>query len=111
MTLESKLVQLYLRSLQAAALRSIPDACARYGVDANFAAQIADLSIQDMEKLCMPGVVQFRPAMPGARMLQLMQIADTYKRNIVARLLIPVDATKKTVAAKPLPKVRKGRKA
>lgn len=110
MTLESKLVQLYLRSLQAAALRSIPDACARYGVDANFAAQIADLSIQDIEKLCMAGVVRFRPAMPGDRIMRILKVADPAAQSIMARLLMPVDVTKKTEAAKPLGKVGKGRK-
>lgn len=110
MTPESKLVHLYLRSLQVAALRSIPDACARYGVDAKFAAQIADLSIPDLDKLCTPGVVQFRPVMPCDRLLKVLQVADPVARNIMARLAIPVDVSKKTVAAKPLPKVRRGRK-
>lgn len=76
--------------------------CARFGVDAKFAAQIADLSIQDLESLCVPGVVLFKPVMPCTQLLRIMRVADPSKRNIVARLLIPVDVTTKAVAAKPL---------
>ena len=110
MTPETKLVHIYLHSLRAAASRSIPDACARFGVDRKFAEQIADLSIQDMEKLCMAGVVRFRPAMPCDRIMRILKVADPITQAIMARLSIPVDVTKKTEAAKPLGKVGKGRK-
>lgn len=110
MSQEYKLVQLYLRSLQVAALRSIPDACAHYGVDASFAAQIGDLSIPDLEKLCTPGVVLFRPVMPCDRLLKVLQVADQRKREILARLAIPVDTTTRTTAAGP-PILAKKRRA
>lgn len=105
----SELIQTYLHALRAAASRSIPDACTRFGADRKFASQLVELSIQDVEKLCMAGVVQFRPAMPPDRILRILRIPDPAARGIMARLLIPVDVTKKTVAAKPLPKVGRRR--
>lgn len=85
---ETYLNRAYLFALKSAAAKSIPDACAKFGVDANFAAQFADLSIQDIEKFCTDGIVLFKPAINPGQFLKIFRIQDANTRTIMARLSI-----------------------
>lgn len=85
---ESYLNRTFLFSLKSTATRSIPDACARFGVDANFAAQIADLSMEEIEKFSMEGVVIFKPAIDPNQFMKIFRIEDASTRTIMARLSI-----------------------
>ncbi|MDP2195394.1 MAG: hypothetical protein Q8J72_05345 [Rhodocyclaceae bacterium] len=111
MTDEASLNQAFFRALQVAALRSLPDACARFGVNADFARAVADLSIEDMERLCSAGVVLWRPVMPPDQLLRLAKIEDPRARAIVARLSIDCGVSEKTTAAGPPILARKRRRA
>lgn len=78
----------YFMALRAAATTSLPDACARYGVDVEFATAVASMSLKEIERMADVNLLLFRPAIPMWRILDLARIESLNKRQILVRLTL-----------------------
>lgn len=85
---EASLNRRYFVALKAAAARSIPEACAKFGVDVDFAKQVADMTLEQIDRLAISDLMLFKPAIPPGQFIKLTQIKDTQSRGIMARLSV-----------------------
>ncbi len=76
----------YFMALRATATTSLPDACARYGVDVEFATAVASMSLSEIERMADVNIQLFRPALPMWRILDLARIESSKTRQILVRL-------------------------
>lgn len=81
------LVRIYFTALHAAARQSIPNACAQFGVDVDFAKQVAGMSILEIEDLANHDAVCFKPTIDASQFIKLRGIPNSTERAIVARLV------------------------
>ena len=80
--------RMYFMSLRSAALISVPNACAAYGVDAEFAASVRDMSLQQIEDLALSRMMIFKPAIPTNQFIRMIGLPDAKSRHVVARMSV-----------------------
>lgn len=85
---EATLNRAYFLALRTCAARSIPDACARFGVDVDFATQVAQMTMQDIDKLSLSNLVIYKPTIEPSQFLRIAGIEDSNNRHIVTRLSV-----------------------
>lgn len=89
---ESELAYLnraYFISLRTAAMASIPDACASFGVDAKFVSYVRNMSLEDIDKVALDKLMVFKPAIPTDQFIRMSQLRDSESRHILTRLVTP----------------------
>lgn len=82
----------YFHALRTAATRSIPDACAQFGVHIDVARLVLSMSLDEIDRLAVSGLVLFKLEL-GAEHLKRFLLLQEHRRHIVARL-VGADATK-----------------
>lgn len=80
--------RMYFMSLRNAALVSLPHACAAYGVDAEFAASVRDMSLQQIEDLALSRIMIFKPAIPTNQFIRMIGLPDAKSRHVLARMSV-----------------------
>lgn len=85
---EALLNHTYFVALRSAALASIPEACAKYGVDSEFAVRVSQMSLVDIEKLALQDLLVFKPSIPTGQFLRMVGLPSENTRHILARLSI-----------------------
>lgn len=101
----------FFHALQIAAARDLPEACARFGVSADFAAAVRDMPQAVIERLSGSGLVHFRPVLDLRQLQHLAGIEDPQARGIVARLSVNPESDEPTLLqmAKTTAKKMRGR--
>lgn len=87
---ESHVNKEYFVALRNVAARSIPEACAKFGVDIKFAEMAASLSMPEIERMSLTDLVVFKPVIDSSNLLKLREIDDPKQRHIYTRLSMAV---------------------
>lgn len=85
---EAALNRAYFLTLRTVAVKSIPEACTKFGVDIQFAKQVGNMTMNEIERLALSDIVVFKPAIEPQQFLRIAGIDNHTHRHIVARLSI-----------------------
>lgn len=80
--------RMYFMALRGAAKISVAHACATYGVDAEFAQRVREMSLQQIEDLALARMMIFKPAIPTGQFIRMIGLPDANSRHMVARMSV-----------------------
>lgn len=76
----------YFQCLRVAAVRSVPEACTGFGVHREIAEAVAAMTGEDIERLCLPGLVLFDLKLAPAQFKALLKAPGHAQRQAMAML-------------------------
>lgn len=79
----------YFQCLRVAAVRSVPEACAQYGVHREIAEAVAAMTMEDIERLCLRGLVLFDLKLAPGQFKALLKAPGHAQRQVMAMLASP----------------------
>lgn len=97
----------YFQCLRVAAVRSVSEACATFGVHRAIAEAVAVMSMEEIERLCLPSLVLFDLKLPPKQFFTLVKASEPVHRQVLAML-----ATSRSAEMAATPHLKsKGRRA
>jgi hypothetical protein len=76
----------YFQCLRVAAVRSVPKACTGFGVHKEIAEAVAAMTMEDIKRLCLPGLVLFDLKLTPAQFKALLKAPGHAQRQVMAML-------------------------
>lgn len=76
----------YFQCLRVAAVRSVPEACASFGVHREIAEAVAAMTMEDIERLSLPSLVLFDLKLAPAQFKALLKAPGHAQRQAMAML-------------------------
>lgn len=82
----------YFQCLRVTAVQSVPEACATFGVHKEIAEAVAAMTMEDIERLCLPDLVLFDLKLAPGQFKALLRAPGHAQRQVMAMLAAPEPA-------------------